>query len=191
MNDNKLSQRFLDYEIVSSHRDMLEYQKYCNKLNYKPFTPEQVKEMETMYINTCKKYDASFDKLNGWSANIISKKRIYFSDIEKAVSLDHYRPYYSMASYQIHSNIRSFMKNLGSMNSSNRIILTGPSNSGLTDPGHLTSITINRINSVLLSPRINIKKIIMMNTLNLLQKEIGEAFLKIHVYQEEMEKLEN
>jgi hypothetical protein len=169
---------------------MLEYQKYCIKLNYEPFTPEKVYEIEKNYIDICKKYEEPFKDQYGWAANIIKKKRIYFSDIEKLVSLDHYRPYYSMASYQIHSNIRSFMNNLGSMNNSNRIILTGPSNSGLADPGHLTTITINRINSAL-SSRINTNKIVMMNTLNLLQEEIGEAFLKIHNYQKEMEKLEN
>lgn len=56
-------------------------------------------------------------------------------------------------------------------------MLAGPSNAGLTDPGHSTAISLLQINSALLALQLTFDNLVALRVMLLLENEIGEMFL--------------
>ena len=51
---------------------------------------------------------------------------------------------------------------------------------GLADPGHATAISLSQITIALLTTRSTADNVVILKTLQELESEIGEAFLKVH-----------
>ena len=123
----------------------------------------------------------------GWAASALGKKGPTIADIEESVDLEHWRPYYGMASDNVHANAHGAYYRLGSSLRPGEILLAGPSNAGLADPRHSTAISLNQITTVLLATKPTLDNIVISNILLKLVDEIGEAFLQAH---RELEALE-
>jgi hypothetical protein len=105
--------------------------------------------------------------------------RGHIADIEADVGLDYMRPYYKMASNNVHANPQGILFKLGLIPEIGDILLTGPSNLGLTDPGHCTAISLLQITTNLLTTaEPNMDRIVILQILSALTNEIGEAFYK-------------
>ena len=103
------------------------------------------------------------------------------SDIERHVQLGHMRPYYRMASDNVHPNSHGAHFRLGLHSSQqDEVLLAGPSNLGLADPGHSTAISLFQITTVLLATESVLDCVVTMKILEELTDEVGEAFLKVH-----------
>jgi hypothetical protein len=57
------------------------------------------------------------------------------------------------------------------------MLLAGPSDLGLADPGHGTSMSPSQITSTLLTMKPNIDRLVICQILLRLEDEVGEAFL--------------
>ena len=79
-----------------------------------------------------------------------------FADIEKASGLDHLRPYYKMASHNVHANPRGISFHLGLSDGSD-ILLAGPSSYGLTDPAHGAAMSVHQATIPMLSLVTNVE----------------------------------
>jgi hypothetical protein len=66
-----------------------------------------------------------------------------------------------------------------------KILLAGPSDSGLTDPGSGTAVSLNLINTVLITSRPTVENLILLQATSLLVNEINEALLEAHRFIEE------
>ena len=103
------------------------------------------------------------------------------SDIEQHVQLAHMRPYYRMASDNVHANSHGAHFRLGLHSSQQeKMLLAGPSNLGLADPGHSTAISLLQITTTLLATKPVLDCVVAMKILAGLTDEVGEAFLKVH-----------
>ena len=103
------------------------------------------------------------------------------SDIEQHVQLGHMRPYYRMASDNVHANSHGAHFRLGLHSSQQEnVLLAGPSNLGLADPGHSTAISLLQITTTLLATESVFDCVVTMKILEELTNEVGEAFLKVH-----------
>jgi hypothetical protein len=111
-----------------------------------------------------------------------------FSCIEKDVGIEHFRPYYKTSSYNVHATPKGIMFKLG-LSPNVNVLLSGPSNAGLADPGQSTAISLTQITSVLLSTKPNYDRIIILKVMSLLTKEIKKAFVIAHEYIEEKTRL--
>lgn len=80
-----------------------------------------------------------------------------------------------MASHKVHANPKGSFFSLG-LNGTESILLAGPSNAGLADPGHLTAISLAQVTTNLLTTKPNLDRLIMANILLKMNDEVGAKF---------------
>lgn len=187
---DEVAERYLLHDRIESYKAMLQYQKYCNRLEgYKPFSEEEVNKAKKMRDDLCEKYGKSFGNPWGWASAALGKESPRFSDIEEATDLDHYHPFYKMASHPTHAGPKGIMFTLGLIPTEKEILLAGPSNAGMADPGHATAISLYLVNVALLLTRPSLQIFTVLKAMELLQNEIGTKFLEVHKTQLESEDL--
>lgn len=81
-----------------------------------------------------------------------------------------------MASHNVHANPKGVLFKLGLQGCTDDILLAGPSNAGLADPGHLTAISLTQVTTTLLTTRPNLDRLVASRILLKLTDEIGETF---------------
>lgn len=178
---NDVAERYLIHEAIESYKAMIEYQNHSSTIGYPPFTKEEVEKWEKTRNQLCNKYGKSFVKETyGWAANALGKRKPRFSDIESATNLSHHRPFYRMATHAVHANPKGIFFNLGLPETNKRLLFTGPSDTGLADPGQSTAISLNHINVALLRTRTSFHSLLILNMMNLLVKEIERRFIEAH-----------
>ncbi len=176
---NEVAERYLLHEVVESKKAAEQYEKYCTRLGYEPLNPNEIADLRIQYDALCKRFGEAFKTTYGWAAQALNKTQPTIEDIERAVQLDHMRPYYRMASHGIHPNPKGIAFNLGIIDPQ-KVMLAGPSNAGLADPGHATLISLLQCTVVLLGTRPDIETSIALRVLNRLVEEAGQAFLQTH-----------
>ncbi|WP_449550394.1 DUF5677 domain-containing protein [Lelliottia amnigena] len=175
------SERFLAHDIVDSYEAMRAHRKFEHRLQEKGPTDEEYAAIDKLYKNALKQYGNDFKDQYGWATPFLptSSGRVGFQRIEKAVELDHMRPYFKWASQNIHTSSKTLMKRLSLPNFEKELINVGPSNFGLTDPAHSTAISLMQATTWLLSNDLNEDNAITINMLKSLSKIIGDKFFAI------------
>ena len=178
-NDQLVAKKYLEHEVIESYRAMNQYQEYAEQLKQERYTDEEVKDLKKLSDNLCEHYGKSFRTPYGWSAEVLGMKKPTFADIEKSSGLDHLRPYYKMASHNVHANPKGIKFRLGLSDGAD-ILLAGPSNYGLAYPGHGVAISVLQATVPMLNLVTNIDSIVMGKIMSKYVDDIGEAFIEIH-----------
>lgn len=171
-----VANRYLCYEFVDSYRAAKLYQKNCVRLGYEPLSEDEMLTFDKMYQQAQKQFGRSFCKVNGWASTIINKDRITFSDIEEKVAMQHMRSYYRLASNNVHANPKGVFYRLGLSHLNAKILLAGPSNTGLADPANGTALSICQITTTLLLHEPNLDRLVASKTLFCLSDHIQKVF---------------
>lgn len=174
---NETAERYFCHNAIESYKAAIKYQEHCEVLGYQKLTEEELSEIKENYDCFIKKFGASFKESYGWAPVAIGKNNPNFADIETDVGLEYMRPYYKMASHNVHANPTGIFFKLGLIPESGDVLLTGQSNLGLADPGHCTANSLLKITTNLLTFKPNLDRLVICNILISLEKEIGEAFL--------------
>lgn len=172
----ELAERYLAHDIVESRRGALQYLKHHARLNDDPPTEEELKEIEAAYQVALKKYGADFSNQQGWAAKHLGKGNPSMADIQEASKIDHLGPYYRMASHNVHANPKGILFKLGLIRETN-MLPAGPSNAGLTDPGHSAAISLVQVSSTLIELAPMLDTIVQIKMMQKLMDEIGPALL--------------
>lgn len=175
---NDTAERYLCHDAIESYKAAGSYQKHCESLGYKKMTDQEYGTIRSRYEFFVNKYGIRYKKEYGWASAAINNDNPKLSDIESDVGLSHMRPYYRMACHNVHANPKGIMFKLGLLPESGDILLSGPSNLGLTDPGHSTALSLLQITTKLLtSNEPNLDTVVVLTILTRIEREIGEAFL--------------
>lgn len=177
--ENSLSIRYLDHEIIESYKGMVQYNKYESRLNVEKFSDDEVAECKLAYDEVVNKYGKQFKEAYGWAADTLKNPRPNFSNLEESVGLDHLRPYYKWASQNVHANVHGIKNKLGLAEAEEDILLAGPSNSGMTDPANLTSLSLSQVSIGMLVLYPNIDSFVIQHIIEILSKEVGELFWEV------------
>lgn len=168
------TQKYLEHEVIESYKAMHQYQEHARSLGLELFPENEIEELEAMKAELVKKYGKEFLGSYGWAAKKLNVKNPNFYTLEAAVGIDHLRPYYRMASHNVHANSKGINFRL-SLSDKTKIFLSGPSNYGLLYPGQGIAITLGEINSSLLHVKLNMDSLvyskILMKFVNLVQEE--------------------
>jgi len=173
-----VANQYLCYDIVDCYKAAQLYQKYCTSLDYEPLTQEEIDVMKDAYEKMKDRFGSSFAKRYGWAARAVGKESPTFRDIEQSIKMDHMRPYYRLASYNVHANPRGVFFKLGLASTEEGILLAGPSNTGLADPASGTALSITQVTTTLLNHEPNLDRIVASNILIKLKDEIGDTFVE-------------
>lgn len=171
------AERYLLHEHVEALKAARQYQLYCRQLGYRRFSRKQMAEFRRNYNATLKKHGPYFKDDYGWAAVTLGRKRVTFADLEKSVRLQHLRPFYRMASYPVHATVKAIRPSLA-LAPGTDVLLTGPSNMGLPDPGHSAAISLTQITITLAMLWLTSDSLALTRVLLLFTDEIGDAFLK-------------
>ena len=174
------AQKYLLHDTIQRYSLARAYQKHAARLNEEPVSAEEFAELKAAQDELVKRFGKPFRQNYGWAASVIGKPRPTIGDIEESVGLQHWRPYYSMASDNVHANAHGAYYRLGLHPKTTELLLAGASNSGLADPGHSTAVSLGQITTVLLATKPDLDGIVTMKVLQQLQGEVGEAFLQAH-----------
>jgi hypothetical protein len=176
---NAVAERYLLHRTIDSYRAATQYQKYYVALGANPLSDKDMEHIRLAFEGLKDRFGPEYSTDYGWAAAALGKHQPTFRDIEAAAGLEHLRPYYKMASHNVHANPRGAFIRLGLL-PNQQMLLAGPSNIGLLNPGHSTAISLGQISTALLLTRPNIDRLVTCQVLLQLENEIGKAFLIAH-----------
>jgi len=172
-----VAERYLLHRTVRSAKAAEQYKEYETAAGLEPFDGARLAELVAAREAICQKHGAEMREDWGWAGKALDKsKRITFFDIEKDVGLDHWRPRYRWASQDTHGNFRPNVSSLGMCEANEEMILAGPSNSGMIDPGQMVAHALVMATMPLLMLELNFDRRATMRVLEALLSEVGESF---------------
>lgn len=150
-----VAERYLLHDRVRSRRDAVEYHKHNKALGYEPLSAEEIEQVERDYKDLFDRFGKPFVTGDyGWAQHALfgpdSKQAATFKHIEQDVELDHIRPYYRLAGHSVHANPAALSTQLGLIEP-DAVMLAGPSNYGLADPGKTTAHSLSLATVTLLT----------------------------------------
>ena len=182
-----VAERYLLHDSVQRYKLAVKHRRHAKAMEEEPITRKELEELKAERDKLVARFGTPFKRDYGWAASALGRKRPTIADIEDSVNLEHWRPYYGMASDNVHTNAHGAYYRLGSSLRPAELLLAGPSDAGLAEPGHSAAISPNLTTTVLLATKPTLDNIVISNILLKLVDEIGEAFLQAH---RELEALE-
>ena len=143
-----LAERYLLHETVQQYKLACQYQSHHQSLNLEPLLQEEFDELKERRDQLVERFGTPFGNEYGWAASVIHNPNMAI--LEEKADLDHWRPYYRMASHNVHPNAHGAYSRLGLASHQDSVILAGPSNEGLAEPGNSASISLLQVTITLL-----------------------------------------
>jgi hypothetical protein len=100
------------------------------------------------------------------------------------------RPYYKLASHNVHAEPKGAFFRLGLINQS-EVLLAGPSNFGLADPGQNTALSLTFITSALVQLDPTVDAMVALKVALAISDELGQLFVEVQkqIERDERERL--
>jgi hypothetical protein len=174
-----LAERYISHEIVETRRAALQYEKFRARLGEEPLSQEELRKIEEVYNNTIQRFGREFRYPRGWASKHLNKTKPTIADINEAARLDHLSPYYRLASDNVHADPKGSFFKLGIIDET-EMLLAGPSDAGLADPGFNTIRSFNQISSALLCLRWTFENVVALKVMIKLGDEIVKSFSDAH-----------
>lgn len=168
------ARRYIWQEHVAAYQRAANYMEYHERANLSPYSAEELEEFKVQRDAVVAK-DERFSKLYGWAAITLDKKQVNFFDIEEAAGLSHWRPRYKWATTNTHGGYGDHLS-LARSESASPVLLSGESNSGMTDPGHMTAITLTTATFPVTQLAPTLDGEIFIQIMLRLSSETGKAF---------------
>ena len=176
--------KYLEHEAVESYKAMQQYQEHAESLGLEPYSDSEISKLEDLKVSLVKKYGKEFLGSYGWAARKLNVKKPNFYTLEAAVGIEHLRPYYRMASHNVHANPKGINFRLG-LSDGTEMFLSGPSNYGLSDPGQGIAITLGQINVSLLRARLNLDGLVYSKVLMKFVELVQNGFSMVDLVMKE------
>jgi len=173
------ARRYLAHGAVESNKAATQYQRHCSAIGYGPLDPKEITEIQRRYAAALQRFGRDFRGSYGWAASALRKSKPTFSDIEQDVKLDSLSPFYRLASHNVHANPKGLSVKLGLGPDVGKVLLAGPSNTGLADPAQGAALSLLQTTSALLGTRPNLDAIVVMKMLVKLEAEIAKVSVEI------------
>jgi hypothetical protein len=172
--DQTLSRRYLLYEHVESFRAIPDYQRYASQVGEEPLTDKEVEAMRHIVDRLVGEFGPEYAKSYGWAVPPFARAP-HFREIEEEVGLNWLRPYYRMASYPTHAGPKGTVFDIGQIDSED-MMLAGPSNAGLGDPGLWTCNSLMLVTTALLTLEPSAESLASAKVVASLTKDACAAF---------------
>ena len=175
----EIAKRYVVHHSIETLRAAEEYQRLHRRLGFKPISVSKMRTISEDAAKAKALYGKAFSSQYGWAADLLNMQRPTFVDLEKRANSDQYRSHYKWASEGVHAGSKGIFKPEPRIGR-HKVMLAGPSNGGLADPGHATALSLGRItaNAASLNPIFDMDVSIKM--LRVLIDEAGRQFLACH-----------
>lgn len=174
---DELAERYLLHDVAEAKRGMDVYVRSYEALGYAAPSAEEIAEIDAAAASMEARFGAGFGSGYGWAAKLLNNKNPQFSQLEEAAGKAKMRSHYKLASHNVHAGVKGITHRLGAMGTET-VILAGPSNGGLAEPGQNAAITLTQITFALLTDRRSLDDIVFMHVLAKLQDDAVKAFVR-------------
>ncbi len=138
-----LVKRYFDYLAIEPYRDLLALKETCDQIGCEFERDQSIDEQIQLRSEMKHRYGNNFLNNYGWSFCILGINK--FADMEKDVGGNALRTFYRMGCNAIHSSPNCNRYSLGTMDSEDNTILSGPSIQGLALPAKFALISISAL----------------------------------------------
>jgi len=177
-NNDTISERYLEHEIMLKCKLAREYQVAHLRLNYPPIDQKELDKLKNERDRLLKKYSKEFKEDWGWIPRSILPNPS-FRALSEHVKLDHLQPFFRWSSAAVHGLSRG-LDSLGLMaDKQHETLLCGPSNYGLADPLQNGSISLQQITVCLLTLQPDFESLMNLYVMDNFVEEIGEKAVAI------------
>lgn len=174
-----VAERYILHDAIESWKAARMYEDNAEKLGVEPLTERELRTLEDRAHELTDRFGRHYASDYGWAADAIDKRQPNFSEIERSVGQDHMRPYYKLASHNVHADPKGAFQRLGLIDEGS-LLLAGPSDAGLVTPAHSTAISLCLSTISLLTLAPNLDRLVVCNILLHLQDEVGKEFAMAH-----------
>jgi len=176
---NEVAERYMLHENIESYKAANLHQKYYAVLGEEPIPEDEYDSIKAFRDELIARFGTPYKNNYGWASAVLNNADPKFTDIEENAGLDHLRPYYKLASHNVHANPKGLMFKLGLLGSAHNLLLAGPTNFGFTDPAQGTLFSLGLITATLVTTKPTVDNMVMCNVLLKLESEIVEEFFKV------------
>ncbi len=173
------AERYSIHQYIETWKAAEKYQECYERLGYEAMEPVELQRTKADYDAALARFGENFRGDYGWAVEALKNNRPKFSDVEKAAGLDHLRAHYRMAGHNVHGNPKGAFFKLGLLPGTD-LMLAGPSNAGLADPGHSAAISLTQVSCNLYRVQPTFDNVVAMLMMLQLTKEVGELFGTAH-----------
>ncbi|MGE5653343.1 MAG: DUF5677 domain-containing protein, partial [Bacillota bacterium] len=182
-----VAERYLLHEVEESRRAAHQYQQYIDRLGYEPYSQQVLEELDQECERLEERFGAAFRGEYGWAWEQLRPKKPSMFLIEQASGIEHLRPFYRMASHNVHANPKGVMFKHGLVDES-KVLLAGASNFGFADPAQNAAISLMQVTSSLARLDSTLDTVVVTKLMHTLSLEIGDTFVAIqHALEDEVE----
>jgi hypothetical protein len=172
--------RYVAHDAVETLKAANMLNVHAARLGYKPWPRRSVDAMRRRVEVLKAKFGREFAAPYGWAAERPGEWVDSFAKVEEKVDLEHWRPYYKLASHYVHANPKGILLRLSAYDSD--LLLTGPSNFGLADPGQNALISLHQVTSALSiagGDALKLDSVVALKILARLTKETTSDFVEV------------
>ena len=175
---DSVAERYLLHEQIESYKAVVQYQLHAKRLKLRPYSSREVAAIAKVRDDLVARFGKGFVSDYGWAGKT-PEDRPTFDRLEEAAIAAHWRPYYKLASHNVHASPKGILYKIGLAPSEN-LILTGPSNYGLADPGQNTAISLAQLSAALGTIQPTVDSLVLLNVIGELSREVGRDFVHAH-----------
>ena len=169
------AERYVIHDIVEVRKAAHQYQLHCRRLKSKRLSARELNRTERHYQAALARFGRHFKEQYGWASAALGKSKPTFADIEIGAGVEHLRPYYKLASHNVHANPRGVFFRLG-MLKERQMILAGPSDAGLSDPGQSAAISLAQLSAAICRLHPTLDSCVMAKLIGNLADDVAQAF---------------
>ena len=176
--DGDVAERYLLHEIIQQRKLAYQYKDYQDRAGLDPITQGEIDDFDRRRESLIEKFGKAFGENYGWAAKKLANQKPSLFDIEEHVKMDHIRPYYKMASDNVHPNAHGALFKLGLNDRDRSFLLAGASNMGLADPGDGAAMSLMQVTTAFVTLRSSVRLLVYLRVLHSLREEVGKAFIQ-------------
>jgi hypothetical protein len=180
------AERYLLHGRATAFRAAVENNTFAPRLGYDPIPETEIEALRSQRDGLRARFGPCFDQDNGWALVALGIScapdharrpacRASFAQIERAARLDHWRPFYRMASHPTHPTARSLEWTLGAPENQ---MLVGASDGGLADPGQDLAVSLCQVAVALLTLRPTIGRLTVLQGLRNIADDAMDELMK-------------
>jgi hypothetical protein len=183
-NEAEISERFLLHRNVERYKDAVHYQQYCDALGYERFSDEEMTEIRQLHDEVVARYGPPYKNDWGWAMSLFpAGESASFARLERLAGLEHFKPWFRLSSHGIHSGATGAV-HIRELYGRGDVMLAGPSNAGLADPGNGALISLHQVTSALLihggSHGPEPQDLLTLKAIARLLDQAQQAFVEVH-----------
>lgn len=171
-----LGARYLAFDAMQNRKDADNYQKAAGRLGYEPFSDDEMRALSQEHAQAVRRFP-DLDAKNGWANGLGGHRHPTFEQLEELVGLAHLRPFYDLASHEVHANAKGTRLNVLTRGA-RAYKSTGSSDAGLAEPGQMALISLNQATAAMLDSRRDVppSDLLGLQGINQLLDEACHAF---------------